>query len=359
MSQNNQTHQEDLALTRICVQEMLPDERHQYHAMMNQPGMAQGQLDRLRAAFWQAKLWPKGATITIGFLSDGRGVRKTPTPALKASGQGKIDPLQEEVNNTSIPEMIKKIVKERLQPLVNLQLTFVDDPRNATVRISFDPNGGAWSLVGTDNARQSTGATMNLGWFDVPTTIHEFGHVLGMIHEHQNPRGQTIEWNVPRVLTWARETQGWDASTTKRNIIDKYDTSMINGSSFDPLSIMLYFFQPDLTLNGVGTRQNLRLSGEDVEWINKMYPTDDTDVPKDFYRKVYGDSLSGSIAQSEKLAKDFGKPGSPGRYGPGVLDEDSAFSRSNILIAVVAVFLVLIVVLWLVGGKRKRNGRRG
>lgn len=41
---------------------------------------------------------------------------------------------------------------------------------------------------------------MNFGWVDVPTVIHEMGHMLGMIHEHQNPKGQNIDWNDKKFL---------------------------------------------------------------------------------------------------------------------------------------------------------------
>lgn len=36
---------------------------------------------------------------------------------------------------------------------------------------------------------------MNLGWFDVSAVLHEFGYVLGMIHEHQSPLDKPIDWN--------------------------------------------------------------------------------------------------------------------------------------------------------------------
>ena len=36
-------------------------------------------------------------------------------------------------------------------------------------------------------------ATMNLGWQDEGVVLHEFGHTLGFIHEHQNPEGG-IQW---------------------------------------------------------------------------------------------------------------------------------------------------------------------
>ena len=72
------------------------------------------------------------------------------------------------------------------------------------IRITFDPNGGSWSFVGNENTSiDATKATMNLGWLDGNSNtisddehgviLHEFGHVIGLLHEHQSPlRGDKI-----------------------------------------------------------------------------------------------------------------------------------------------------------------------
>jgi hypothetical protein len=120
---------------------------------------------------------------------------------------------------------------------------------------------------------------MNFGWFDVPTTLHEFCHALGMVHEHQNPKGKPILWDKPRVKEWANKTQGWSEETTNNNIIERYKLDEINGSTFDSKSIMLYFFPGDLVLDpetnkccGTGTNQNLMFSPYDVLYLNYNYP---------------------------------------------------------------------------------------
>ena len=40
---------------------------------------------------------------------------------------------------------------------------------------------------------------MNLGFIDRPTVMHEFGHALGLIHEHQSPFKGMFEWNKDEV----------------------------------------------------------------------------------------------------------------------------------------------------------------
>jgi len=289
---------ESLLESKICIQKILDTHLQEFNDIhsSNHP---EEHVKKLQAAFFTKKIWPDGSKIRIAFLGTGDAIKRT--DLFKAKD---LDPLQNEVKLLSVQEAIKKIVKERIEPLVNLDIAFVDSPKDANVRISFNP-GGSWSLVGTDHLEQKEGATMNFGWFDVPTTIHEFGHLIGLIHEHQNPAGQKIQWDTQKVIEWAKETQGWSEQTTKENIINKYDKNSINGSDFDPLSIMLYFFPASLTTNNKGTQQNFRLSGEDVEWISKTYNPVNGITPETFYQSTYGISLKDSISKSKNLAMKF------------------------------------------------------
>lgn len=327
---------------KICSQKLLPHHQRELNNI-HSSGKSPDHIEKLQAAFFVKKLWPKGSYIKIGFLGDPPD-RKITKNIIRYSKD--LDPLQKEFqedfqkNSTdfSIINSIKRIVTERIIPLVNLNISFTDNISEANVRVSFDPNGGAWSLVGTDHLEQKDGATMNLGWFDVPTTIHEFGHVLGMIHEHQNPSGQQIMWDANKVFAWAKQTQGWSQETTKENIIDKYDKNSINGSSFDPLSIMLYFFPASLTTNNKGTQQNFRLSGEDVLWIHNTYPKDQGISPDVFYKKTYQENLEDSIDKSKDLALNFAS---------GTTDNKKSFNWKNILIFIMILFVVLLIIILL------------
>lgn len=328
---------------KICSQKLLPHHQNELNDI-HSSGKSSVHIEKLQAAFFIKKIWPKGSHIKIGFLGDSpdRKIQKSIIPDSKD-----LDPLQKEFqedfqknpSDFSIINAIKRIVRERIIPLVNLHISFTDNISDANVRVSFDPNGGAWSLVGTDHLDQKdpNTATMNLGWFDVATTIHEFGHVLGMIHEHQNPLGQKIRWDTKKVFEWAKEKQGWSEEATKENIINKYDKKLINGSSFDPLSIMLYFFPASLTTNNKGTQQNFRLSAEDVLWIHNTYPRDRGISPEKFYKDTYNMNLKDSISRSKKLSLHFGSEDTED-------NDNKSFNWKNILIVILILFIILLII---------------
>jgi len=296
---------------KICVEKMSNrDKEHLEH--LRSLSTSSQQYSKLSAAFYTAKLWPNNSTIKVAFLEEPpKNLERTSIQELKSKRDAKgnaleIDPLQYEVENMDIISAVKKIVNERINPIVNLKYVFIDNPAEADIRISFDPAQGAWSLLGTDclGEKDHNQPTMNLGWFDVATTTHEFGHSLALIHEHQNPKDNLIEWNKKAVYQWAEQTQGWDESTTYHNIIEKYDSNQINGSVFDPDSIMLYFFPGSLTLNNKGTHQNLKLSAYDVQYINSVYPNS-PESPKQFYQKVYHQNLDKELSNLDKSLVKF------------------------------------------------------
>ena len=116
---------------------------------------------------------------------------------------------------------VRKRVRQHAQHWsehVNIKFQFVETGM-AEIRIAFERSLGSWSYMGTDNLTiPSERPTMNFGWLypdsDEQTyssvVLHEFGHMLGMIHEHQSPAGG-IHWNRQRVIDDCWRTQGWDA----------------------------------------------------------------------------------------------------------------------------------------------------
>jgi Bacterial pre-peptidase C-terminal domain/Astacin (Peptidase family M12A) len=143
----------------------------------------------------------------------------------------------------------------------------------AQVRVAFNDDG-AWSYIGTDALGISSNEpTLNLGWQDEGVILHEFGHMIGMIHEHQNPIGNPIQWNKPVVnAALAGPPNNWTQDVIDHNLYDKYDVSQINGSDFDARSVMLYSFPASWTLNGFHSDANEVLSAVDKSFATRVYP---------------------------------------------------------------------------------------
>jgi hypothetical protein len=113
---------------------------------------------------------------------------------------------------------------------------------------------------------------MNLGWQDEAVILHEFGHALGLAHEHQNPQGG-IEWNEAIVIQdLGGAPNFWDPETVRHNVLEKYSIDQINGTAFDPKSVMLYAFPGTWTVSGEGTSANTKLSDVDKGFIAGAYP---------------------------------------------------------------------------------------
>jgi hypothetical protein len=299
----------DPKTVKMCIQSSDSSEKETHKTVGGDP-------KRMRAAFMKNKIWPAFTKIKIGFYGDGEHIPRTDIGIMekKVDSDGnslKMDPLQKVVEEMKIVDSIIKIVTERIQPVVNLKLEFYDENKElinvntADIRIDFDDYGGAWSLLGTEclKKKHKGKPTMNFGWFDVGTVLHEFCHALGMVHEHQNPKGKVILWDVPRLEQWAQEMQGWDADTTREQIVKRYASDEINGSTFDSKSIMLYFFPGNVVLDpntnkccGTGTNQNMMFSPYDVLYLNYNYPFKDTSVTSEqFTVKFFNDVFNQQV----------------------------------------------------------------
>lgn len=193
----------------------------------------------------KGKYWRNGETIEIYFMDD------------NAKGQ----------------QMVKNVVREL--GFINLKFKFVDDPKKSDIRISFKRGRGSWSYVGTDALYISKSqATMNFGWLEMGTVRHEFGHMLGLLHEHMNPSAD-IQWNEKVVINeLSGPPNNWDKATIKHNVLKKLNPMTVNYSHFDRNSVMLYFFPDEWTLDGNGTRANQKWSKQDKQHLMELYPHD-------------------------------------------------------------------------------------
>ena len=169
---------------------------------------------------------------------------------------------------------------EQWEQFANINFDFSAGAK-AEIRISFREKG-SWSALGTDCLASVFNGkpTMNYGWLKDDSdeqewrrvVLHEFGHALGAIHEHQNPDGG-IKWNLPEVYrVFSGPPNNWDKPKIDFNIVQKYSMTQLNATKYDPKSIMLYSFSGNLIVGGQGTQSNSALSSKDKKFIADMYP---------------------------------------------------------------------------------------
>ena len=212
---------------KVCIDRLLPRDEV---LMEPQQTISLGR-GPSRAVFLFKKMWINGSKLRVRFMGG--------TPAQQA------------------------LAKEQAQwwtQHANLTFDFNNAP-DAEIRVAFNSSDGAWSYLGTDcKSIPRNQPTMNLGFMDGGTAGHEFGHAIGLAHEHQNPKGG-IEWNEEVVI---RDLSGppnnWTEEEIRHNVLEKYSVDQIRGTNFDPDSIMLYFFPDSWVKSGKGTKANEVLS---------------------------------------------------------------------------------------------------
>lgn len=253
---------------RLCFDRIIPDAYHPARAVAERSIThtghilgaaadtidASGVISPLSIALIRLKMWEHGRTLKCRFL-DG-----TTTQRKKVEAKAHL-----------------------WEQYANIKFKFVTT-EDAEIRVSFSADPGSWSAVGTDALVErffpKFQPTMNFGWLVDDTSdkeyervvVHEFGHALGCIHEHQSPGG-SLKWNRPQVYRYfSGPPNFWSKAQIDHNVIAKYSKTQTNFSKFDGDSIMLYEFPGFLFTNGKGTKSNTRLSQLDKAFIARMYP---------------------------------------------------------------------------------------
>lgn len=224
-------------------------------------GATPTRIDGMRAILTRANLmWENGRTITVGFVAPAAGT-------------------------TVQQNKVKEVVKE-WEKVANLKFNFIPVGRDATIRVSFQRNAGSWSYVGKGTLSiRKPQPTLNLGWvFSGATTtdeekgviLHEFGHAIGYLHEHQSPRrGEKITLNEEVIFEYTARTQvpPWSEDQTRHNIINVYNVQEVsNFSEVDTTSIMMYFMPAEWNVQHLEIKPNHDLSPLDKAFAFLNYP---------------------------------------------------------------------------------------
>jgi serralysin len=243
---------------KVCIDQYLPEDQVikasevaiQENPLNKPTGPELEGLDDRELALLAGTMWENGRTLKVSFMD------------------GETD------------------VQARVEPLAHIWSKYANikfdfgNHAHPEIRISF-ASRGSWSKAGTDALLvPDHKPTMNFGWLTPESpdadyervVVHEFGHALGAIHEHQNPDAG-IPWDEDKVYAYyTGPPNNWSKAEVFHNLIRKYSESITKFSEFDEKSIMLYPIPNEHTIGNYQVGWNRRLSAQDKKFIGEMYP---------------------------------------------------------------------------------------
>jgi hypothetical protein len=220
-------------------------------------------IDRQRAIMVGASKWVNGTVLHYAFFD------ADANPAWAPANEAQND-------------VVRRSFKAWKDLGLGLEFQEVADLGEAEVRIGFDQGDGSWSYIGRDVLQQGVhDRTMNFGWdlttpYGGTTALHELGHTLGMPHEHQSPFSGIV-WDEEAVYQFfGGPPNNWSRAMTLNNVISKLSPAQVEGSSWDPDSIMEYIFPGGLITAPAAYRQGIdppgAISPLDAQWMRTWYP---------------------------------------------------------------------------------------
>lgn len=175
----------------------------------------------------------------------------------------------------------------------NIRFTDANGLEDSDIRIWLhnDPSGPNNSAVGTDASLVLTSEpTMNLTIVESTldtqmgferarrTVLHEFGHAIGLLHEHQSPVANLCfdEEETIRILT---TTEGRSIDDIFNFFLTPFSEAETTFTEFDPESIMLFPLPAAFFTCGISFEVNSEISAVDQSFISQVYPAQAVSPP--------------------------------------------------------------------------------
>jgi hypothetical protein len=235
----------------------------------------------------------------------------------------------------NLQELVIEAVESSWEKYANIDFVFDNNPCGPAghdIRVSLAFTNRSWSKLGTASrsAALRGETTLQLGWLadrtipksrQMGTIIHEFGHALGLNHEHQNPN-IPITYDPYKTYIYFARTNGWCPETTYHNVLSTRNSG-VDATLWDKQSIMHYPISSEITTNGVSVQRSHVLSAGDKMWAAVTYPpkgrtrSDSWKIYEKFASQLkklptYVDVLAQSSANARYLVKQEVREASAG-----------------------------------------------
>jgi len=177
-------------------------------------------------------------------------------------------------------EIIQKVkgIADTWLKHANLKFNFISgETGDIRIYINNLGDGGGISAEGTDALAllpQQPTMILEIDPDDARfeyVVLHEFGHVLGLHHEHQHPDA-SIPWDLSKVYAWHLQQFGWNRETVDRNVLPLPRSANYTYGDYDRYSVMHYSVSRETTLGNWEQGENAVLSAKDIMAVRKAYP---------------------------------------------------------------------------------------
>lgn len=197
----------------------------------------------------QYYLWDNGATLRVKFLSGSKSLHKK----------------------------IMAVVHE-WEVYANIKFINVDSG-DAEIRVFMGYYEAHYSLIGQQSlALSQDQKTMNLDTTEFGnntilrrTVLHEFGHAIGLLHEHYSPNS-TIQWDKNAFYEDLLRMPSQWRNDLEMQFFKTYQISYTQGTNYDQKSIMHLPILARWTKNGFSVPWNNELSEGDKVLVGMLYP---------------------------------------------------------------------------------------